>query len=160
MTAYRTPRLMQTKQVIVVAPIVFSQCSTPPGFGMMSSLELERNICQMKLMRGKQILLEDKQHGNHTAWRLKENSWANLSLLLIINLTLSRGGPELTVQGGGGKNACATYFGHISSTEARIFMKFETYVHKIVLNHQPNFHKDPCKDARARGENARTCDAL
>ena len=39
-------------------------------------------------------------------------------------------------------------------------MKFETYVHKIVLDHQPNFHKDPCKDARARGENARTCDAL
>ena len=40
--------------------------------------------------------------------------------------------------------------------EARIFMKFETYVHKIVLDHQPNFHKDPCKDARARGVNART----
>ena len=34
--------------------------------------------------------------------------------------------------------------------EARIFMKFETYnVHKIELDHQPNFHKDPCKDARA-----------
>ena len=59
------------------------------------------------------------------------------------------------IQGGGGKNACATYFGHISSTEARIFMKFETYVHKIVTD-----HKDPCKDANARGENARTCDAL
>ena len=44
--------------------------------------------------------------------------------------------------------------------EARIFMKFETYVHKIVFDHQPNFHKDPCKDARARGENARTSDAL
>ena len=39
-------------------------------------------------------------------------------------------------------------------------MKFETYVHKIVLDHQPNFHKDPCKDARAQGENARTCDTL
>ena len=36
-----------------------------------------------------------------------------------------QGGPELTIQGGG-KNACATYFGHISSMEARIFMKFET----------------------------------
>ena len=48
----------------------------------------------------------------------------------------------------------------ISSMEARIFMKFETYVHKIVLHHQPNFHKDPRKDARARGENARTRDAL
>jgi len=44
--------------------------------------------------------------------------------------------------------------------EAPIFMKFETYVHKIVLDHQPNFYKDPCKDARARGENARTCDAF
>ena len=44
--------------------------------------------------------------------------------------------------------------------EAWIFMKFETYVHKIVLNHHPNFHKDPCKDARARGKNARTRDAL
>ena len=49
---------------------------------------------------------------------------------------------------------------NISLTEAQIFMKFETYVYKIVLDHQPNFHKDPCKDARARGENARTCDAL
>ena len=85
------------------------------------------------------------------------------SALTILNLsdllTLSRGGPELTIQGGG-KNACATYFGHISSMEARIFMKFETYVHKIVLDHQPNFHKDPCKDARARGENVCTCEAL
>ena len=44
----------------------------------------------------------------------------------------------------------------ISLTEAQIFMKFETYVYKIVLDHQPNFHKDPCKDARARGINART----
>ena len=44
--------------------------------------------------------------------------------------------------------------------EAWIFMKFQTYVHKIVLDHQPNFHKDPCKDARARNKNARTCDAL
>ena len=39
-------------------------------------------------------------------------------------------------------------------------MKFEAYVHKIVLDHQPNFHKDPCKDAHARGENERTCDDL
>ena len=35
-------------------------------------------------------------------------------------------------------------------------MKFETYAHKIVVYHQPNFHKDPCTDARARGINART----
>ena len=39
--------------------------------------------------------------------------------------------------------------------EARIFMNFETYVQKIVLDHQSN-HKDPCKDARTRGVNART----
>ena len=39
-------------------------------------------------------------------------------------------------------------------------MKFETYVHKIELNHQPNFHKGPCTDVRARGENAHTSDAL
>ena len=34
-------------------------------------------------------------------------------------------------------------------------MKFETYVHKIILDYQLNFHKVPCKDARARGVNAR-----
>ena len=44
--------------------------------------------------------------------------------------------------------------------EARVFMKFETYVYTIVLHHQPNFHKDPRKESRARGENARTHDAL
>ena len=44
---------------------------------------------------------------------------------------------------------------NISLTGAQIFMKFETYVYKIVLDHQPNFHKDPCKDARARGVNGR-----
>ena len=31
---------------------------------------------------------------------------------------------------------------------------------KSVLDHQPNFHKDPCKNARTQGENGRTCDAL
>ena len=46
------------------------------------------------------------------------------------------------------------YFGKISSMEARIFMKFETYARKIVPDHQLNFHKDPRKDARARGVNA------
>ena len=39
-------------------------------------------------------------------------------------------------------------------------MKFETYVYKIVLGHQQNFHKDPCKDARARGVNASTRDEM
>ena len=53
---------------------------------------------------------------------------------------------------------CQTIFlkCNISLTEAHIFMKFVTYVYEIVLDHQPNFHKDPCKDARARGVNART----
>ena len=50
----------------------------------------------------------------------------------------------------GGKNACTTYFGHISSMEALIFIKFEIYDHKIVLDHQPNF----------RVKNARSCDAF
>ena len=39
-------------------------------------------------------------------------------------------------------------------------MKFETYAHKIVIYHQPNFQKDPCKDAHARGVNARTRDEM
>ena len=34
-------------------------------------------------------------------------------------------------------------------------MKFETYAHKIVVYNLPNFHKDPCKDACARGVNTR-----
>ena len=55
----------------------------------------------------------------------------------------------LTLSRGGGKNTCAAYFGNISSMEARIFMKFGGYVHKILLDHQPNFHKDPFKDVRA-----------
>ena len=45
---------------------------------------------------------------------------------------------------------------NISLTEAQIFMKFVTYVYEIVFDHPQNFHKDPCKDARARGVNART----
>ena len=53
----------------------------------------------------------------------------------------------------------ATYFGLISSMEAWIFMNFETYVNKIELDHQPNFHKFS-KNARARGENAFTCGAF
>ena len=42
-------------------------------------------------------------------------------------------------------------FANISATEAQIFMKFETYLHKVVKNHQIIFRKDPCKDARTRG---------
>ena len=41
-------------------------------------------------------------------------------------------------------------FANISATEAQIFMKFETYLHKIVKNHQMIFCKDPCTDARTR----------
>ena len=39
-------------------------------------------------------------------------------------------------------------------------MKFEIYFYKILIYHQQNFHKDPCKDAHAQGENVRTCNAL
>ena len=60
----------------------------------------------------------------------------------------------------GQKNRIAQIFANISAMEDRIFMKFETYVHKIELDHQPNFHKYLCKFARARSENAHTCDAL
>ena len=38
--------------------------------------------------------------------------------------------------------------------KAQIFMKFETYAHKIVIDH----HKDPRKDARARVVNVNTMD--
>ena len=46
-------------------------------------------------------------------------------------------------------------FANISATKARIFMKFETYIHKIVKNHQIIFRKDPCTHARTRGVNMR-----
>ena len=39
-------------------------------------------------------------------------------------------------------------------------MKFETYAHEILPDHQLNFHEDPCKDARARGVNAHTRDEM
>ena len=52
----------------------------------------------------------------------------SIFLSYFISLTLSRGG-SWAGDSGGGRNACATYFDHISSTVARIFMKFETYVH-------------------------------
>ena len=41
-------------------------------------------------------------------------------------------------------------FANISATEAQIFMKFETYIHKVVKNHQIIFRKDPCTHARTR----------
>ena len=46
-------------------------------------------------------------------------------------------------------------FANISATKARIFMKFETYIHKIVYNYQKIFHKDPRTHAHTRGVNVR-----
>ena len=46
-------------------------------------------------------------------------------------------------------------FANISATNAPIFMKFETYVHKVVKNYQQIFHKNPCIHARTRGVNVR-----
>ena len=45
-------------------------------------------------------------------------------------------------------------FANISSTKALIFMKFETYIHKIV-NCQQIFCKDPYTHTRTRGKNVR-----
>ena len=42
-------------------------------------------------------------------------------------------------------------FANIFATETQIFMKFDTYLHKVVKKHQIIFRKDPCKDARTRG---------
>ena len=39
--------------------------------------------------------------------------------------------------------------------KALIFMKFETYIHKIVKNYQMIFCKDPCTHARTRGVKVR-----
>ena len=36
-----------------------------------------------------------------------------------------------------------------------IFMKFETYIHKILKNYQMIFCKDPCTHSRTRGVNLR-----
>ena len=38
-----------------------------------------------------------------------------------------------------------TYFGHISTMEARILMNFETYVNKVVLHHQPKMRVHEAK---------------
>ena len=47
------------------------------------------------------------------------------------------------------------YFANISATKAPIFMKFETYIHKILKNYQMIFCKDPCTHPRKRGGNLR-----
>ena len=46
-------------------------------------------------------------------------------------------------------------FANISATKAPIFVKFQTYIHKIVKNQQQIFRKDPCTNARTRGVNVR-----
>ena len=64
------------------------------------------------------------------------------------------------VEGCRGKIFCAVLEGGIvtiTGDRAMIdkYGKFETYVHKEVIDHKPNFHKDPCTDSRARGVSAR-----
>ena len=46
-------------------------------------------------------------------------------------------------------------FANISATKASIFMKFETYIYKMVKNYQMIFRKDPCTHARTRGVSVR-----
>ena len=46
-------------------------------------------------------------------------------------------------------------FANISATEAQIFMKYESHIHKIVKNPQIIFRKDPCRHARTRDVNVR-----
>ena len=46
-------------------------------------------------------------------------------------------------------------FANISGMKAPIFMKFETFIHKIVKNHNQIFRKDPCTLVRKRGVNVR-----
>ena len=47
------------------------------------------------------------------------------------------------------------HFSNISITKARIFMKFETYIHKKVKNYLLIFCKDLCTHAHTRGVNVR-----
>ena len=48
-------------------------------------------------------------------------------------------------------------FANISATKASIFMKFKTYIHKIVQNYQMIFRKDPCTHTRTQGVNVGAC---
>ena len=50
---------------------------------------------------------------------------------------------------------CQYRFANISATKTRIFMKFETYIYKIVKNCLLIFCKDPCTHVRTRGKNMR-----
>ena len=44
---------------------------------------------------------------------------------------------------------------NISATKAPIFMKFETFINKILKNYQMIFCKDPCTNPSTRGVNVR-----
>ena len=48
------------------------------------------------------------------------------------------------------------HFANISATKARIFIKFETYIYKIVQNYPLIFRKDPFTHAPTQGKNMRT----
>ena len=48
-------------------------------------------------------------------------------------------------------------FANISATKAPIFMKFETYIHKIVKNYHKKNHRDPCTQARMHTSCKRAC---
>ena len=50
------------------------------------------------------------------------------------------------------------HFVYISATNALIFMKFYMVVNYYLVSLCNKFHEDPCKNARARVINARTCD--
>ena len=47
------------------------------------------------------------------------------------------------------------HFANISAMKARIFIKFETYIHKIVKNNLLIFRKDPSTHRRTQGKNLR-----
>ena len=44
-------------------------------------------------------------------------------------------------------------FANISATKGQIFLKFKTYIYKIVKNYQMIVCKDPYTDARTQGVN-------
>ena len=50
---------------------------------------------------------------------------------------------------------CHYCFANISATIASIFIKFETYIHKIVKIYWKIFRKDSCTHARTQGVNMR-----
>ena len=52
---------------------------------------------------------------------------------------------------------CQYCFANIYATTAPIFIKFETFIHKIVNNNQKILHKDPFTHARTQGVNVRAC---